>query len=55
MLVPVRYVGLKPWLKGHTGLGYWKAGYFVVQLDDLRHPWAYAWHVTNPKHWKEIT
>lgn len=56
---PVRYVGQKPELIGRTALGIWqgegKNMLFLVQVNDLQHPWAFGWHVTPREDWRHYT
>lgn len=41
-------------LKGQTALGQTLAS-FVVQVDNFEHRWSHGWHLTDRKHWVEIT
>lgn len=48
------YVGSDPLLKKHTALGRYDEGIFMVQVDDISHPWSHGWHITDRDHWIEV-
>jgi hypothetical protein len=50
-----QYIGTSLRLTGHWALGRFVDGKFLVQVDNINHPWAHGWHETNPNDWKEET
>lgn len=51
-----RYVGHDKRFEGMTALGRWKSGGigFVIQIDDLTHPWSHGWYLAIESDWEEI-
>ncbi len=49
-----RYIGTAKRLQNATAWGMVVDGVFMVQVDELGHPWSYSWWGTPREDWQEI-